>query len=39
MPILVPVLKAMGIHLVWFGIIMVTMLGAALVRRRPACRC
>jgi hypothetical protein len=31
MPILVPVLKAMGIHLVWFGIIMVIMLEAALV--------
>jgi len=29
----------MGVDLVWFGIIMVTMLGAALVRRRPACRC
>jgi C4-dicarboxylate transporter, DctM subunit len=31
MPILVPVLKSMGIDLVWFGIIMVILLEAALV--------
>jgi C4-dicarboxylate transporter, DctM subunit len=31
MPILVPVLKSMGVDLVWFGIIMVIMLEAALV--------
>jgi tripartite ATP-independent transporter DctM subunit len=31
MPILVPVLKAMGVDLVWFGIIMVILLEAALV--------
>jgi TRAP-type mannitol/chloroaromatic compound transport system permease large subunit len=30
-PILVPVLKAMGVDLVWFGIIMVILLEAALV--------
>ena len=30
-PILVPVLKAMGVDLVWFGIIMVVLLEAALV--------
>jgi TRAP-type C4-dicarboxylate transport system permease large subunit len=31
MPILVPLLKAMGIDLVWFGIILVILLEAALV--------
>jgi tripartite ATP-independent transporter DctM subunit len=31
MPILVPVLKTMGVDLVWFGIIMVILLEAALV--------
>jgi len=31
MPILVPVLKAMGVDLVWFGIIMIILLEAALV--------
>ena len=31
MPILVPVLKAMGVDLVWFGIIIVILLEAALV--------
>jgi len=31
MPILVPVLKAMGVDMVWFGIIMVILLEAALV--------
>jgi TRAP-type C4-dicarboxylate transport system permease large subunit len=31
MPILVPVLKSMGVDLVWFGIIMVILLEAALV--------
>ena len=31
MPILVPVLKAMGVDLVWFGIILVILLEAALV--------
>jgi C4-dicarboxylate transporter DctM subunit len=31
MPILVPLLKAMGIDMVWFGIIMVILLEAALV--------
>jgi tripartite ATP-independent transporter DctM subunit len=31
MPILVPVLKAMGVDLVWFGIIVVILLEAALV--------
>jgi C4-dicarboxylate transporter, DctM subunit len=31
MPILVPVLKSMGVDLVWFGIIMVVLLEAALV--------
>jgi C4-dicarboxylate transporter, DctM subunit len=31
MPILVPVLKSMGVDMVWFGIIMVIMLEAALV--------
>jgi C4-dicarboxylate transporter, DctM subunit len=30
-PILVPVLKAMGVDMVWFGIIMVILLEAALV--------
>jgi TRAP-type C4-dicarboxylate transport system permease large subunit len=30
-PILVPVLKTMGVDLVWFGIIMVVLLEAALV--------
>jgi C4-dicarboxylate transporter, DctM subunit len=31
MPILVPVLKSMGVDMVWFGIIMVILLEAALV--------
>jgi tripartite ATP-independent transporter DctM subunit len=31
MPILVPVLKSMGVDLVWFGIIMIILLEAALV--------
>ncbi|MGH7302333.1 MAG: TRAP transporter large permease, partial [Candidatus Rokuibacteriota bacterium] len=31
MPILVPILKAMGVDLVWFGIIMIILLEAALV--------